>query len=158
MIFQTKRKPLLACNVMHSIPGRIRIGARAIRYLGEYKEEIENRLTNDIAVSSATLTSMTENIVIHFDSNKTSAKDVLENTETIIGLFSTVAYKLDKEEQSEQTVQERRLQEEPINEMLTRIAINAVTILFGFIRKSSPPETFLQKFTNMNADVLFESK
>ena len=137
--------------VLHSIPGRIRIGCRALRYLGEYEEEIENRLTNDYAVSSTMLTSVTENIVIEFNPDKTSSKEVLENTENIIGLFSTVAYKLDKEEQSQQTVQERRLQEEPINEMLMRIGINALTILIGFILKPSPPETFLQKFTNMNA-------
>jgi cation-transporting P-type ATPase C len=104
MIFRTKRKPLLACKVIHSLPGRVRIGCRALRYLGDYKGEIENRLTNDYAVSSARLTSVTENIVIEFNTDKTSAKDVLENTENIIGLFSTVAFKLDKEKQSEQTV------------------------------------------------------
>ena len=155
MIFQTKKKPLLACKVLHSLPGRIRVGCRALRYLEECKEEIESRLTNDYAVSSATLTSVTENIVIDFNPDKTSAKEMLENTESIIGLFSTVAYKLDKEKQSEQTVQERRIQEEPINEMLMRIGLNALTILIGFIRKPSPPATFLQKFTNMNALTAF---
>ena len=77
MIFKSKRKPLLACHVIHGIPGRIRIGSRALHFLGEQKEEIENRLTNDFAVTSATLTSVSENIVINFDPSKTSAKVIL---------------------------------------------------------------------------------
>ncbi len=151
MIFKSKKKPLLACHVIHSVPGRIRIGCRALQFLGEQKEEIESRLAKDFAVTNATLSSVTENVVIEFDPGKTSAKTVLESTENIIGQFSTVAYRRDKEIQSELTVQERRIQEEPINEMLMRIGINTLTILFGFIRKPSPPATFLQKFTNMNA-------
>jgi cation-transporting P-type ATPase C len=151
MFFKFKRKPLLACHVVHSIPGRIRIGCRALQFLGEQKEEIENRLANDFAVSTATLTSVTENVVIEFDPTKTSAKAILENTENIIGQFSTVAYKRDKEKQSELTVQERRIQEEPINEMLMRLGINALTLLVNFVRKPAPPSTFFQKFTNMNA-------
>ena len=48
MIFKSKKKPLLACHVIHSIPGRIRIGCRALQFLGEQKEEIENNKLPEI--------------------------------------------------------------------------------------------------------------
>ena len=67
MIFKSKKKPLLACHVIHSVPGRIRIGCRALQFLGEQKEEIESRLAKDFAVTNATLSSVTENVVIEFD-------------------------------------------------------------------------------------------
>ena len=151
MIFRKKRAPLLSCTVIHSVPGRVRIGCRALQHLNEQKTEIENRINEYYGVTSVNITNMTENIVVEFESAKTSAKEVFESAENIIGQFSTVAYKLDKAKQSEQLVQERRIQEEPINEMLMRIGINALTLLFGLLRNSAPPRTFLQKFTNMHA-------
>ena len=151
MFFQKKRKPLLSCTVIHSIPGRVRIGCRALQYLIEQKAEIENRINEYYGVTSVNITNLSQNIVIEFDSSKTSAKEVFESTENIIGQFSTVAYKLDREKQNLQLVQERRIHEEPINEMLIRIGINAATLLFGLLRNPLPPQNFLQKFTNMNA-------
>ena len=151
MLLQIKRKPLLACDVLHSLPGRIRIGCRALLHLAEHREELEDRLESDFAISRAIVSSLSENVLIFFDNKKTNAKEILEITENIISSYSTVAYKSDREEQNKQTVQERRLQEESIGEMLGRIGINALTLVFSFLKKPAPPTTFLGKFTNINA-------
>ena len=121
------KKPLLACNILHSLPGRVRIGCRAFRYLVEYKSEIENRIASNFGIQDARVATLSENVLIRFDTNKTNVKEVFEVTETIIGSYSAVAYKLDREEKNKQTVQERRLQEESIGEMVKRIGINAAT-------------------------------
>ena len=151
MFFKLHRQPLMACDIAHSIPGRIRISSRALCYLAEYKEEIELRLASDFAVSTATVSPITENILVCFDPDKTNAREILELTETVIGSYSTKAFQLDRESRSRQTVQERRLQEEPLSEMLVRIAINGTTLAFSFLRKSAPPATLWQKLTNLNA-------
>ena len=151
MFLKPTNKPFLAGYVMHSLPGRVRIGCPALRYLGDYTAEIENRLTSDFAIVSVCVTPLSENVLIHFDNNKSNTKEILEIVENTIGSYSTVAYKFDRESQSSQTVQERRLQEEPIGEMISRIGINAATLLFSFLRKPAPPATFLARFTNFNA-------
>jgi cation-transporting P-type ATPase C len=151
MLFKLSQKPLTACDILHSIPGRIRIQSRAVGYLNDFKAEIEARLTSDFAVISAGMSPITENILVHFDTEKTNAREILELTETVIGSYSMRAFQLDRETRSKQTVQERRIHEEPISEMLTRIAINGITLLYSMIRKPAPPTSFFQKFTNINA-------
>ncbi|MGD8293558.1 MAG: heavy metal translocating P-type ATPase [Desulfobacterales bacterium] len=148
---QSKRKPLLTCDVLHSLPGRIRIGCRALLYLDSHRKELEDRLESDFAISKATVSPLSENVLIFFDNRKTNSKEILEITENIISSYSTVAYKSDRAEQNRQTVQERRLQEEPISEMMGRIGINALTLLYSFLKKPAPPTTFWGKFTNINA-------
>ena len=151
MVLQSKRKPLLTCDVLHSLPGRIRIGCRALLYLDSHRKELEDRLESDFAISKATVSPLSENVLIFFDNRKTNSKEILEITENIISSYSTIAYKSDRAEQSRQTVQERRLQEEPISEMMGRIGINALTLLFSYFKKPASPTTFLGKFTNINA-------
>ena len=141
MLFKLSQKPLTACDILHSLPGRIRINSRAVGYLNDFKEEIEARLTSDFAVISAGMSPVTENILVHFDTEKTNAREILELTETVIGSYSMKAFQQDRETKNKQTVQERRLQEEPISEMLIRIAINGMTLLYSLIRKPAPPTT-----------------
>ena len=151
MLFKLSQKPLTACDILHSLPGRIRINSRAFGYLGDFKEEIEARLTSDFAVMSAGMSPITENILVHFDTEKTNAREILELTETVISSYSMKAFQQDRETRNEQTVQERRIHEEPISEMLIRIAINGITLLYSLIRKPTQPITLFQKFTNINA-------
>ena len=151
MLFKLSQKPLTACDILHSLPGRIRISSRAVGYLNDFKEEIEARLNSDFAVTSADMSPITENILVHFDTEKTNAREILELTETVIGSYSMKAFKQDRETRNKQTVQERRIQEEPISEMLIRIAINGITLIYSLIRKPAPPTTLFKKFTNINA-------
>jgi cation-transporting P-type ATPase C len=122
-----------------------------LRYLTAYQKEIENRLESDFAIISASVNPLSENVLIYFDVKKSNVKEIFDITENIIGSYSTVAYKLDREKQNSQTVQERRLQEEPISEMLGRISINALTLIYSFFRKPAASRTFLGKLTNINA-------
>jgi cation-transporting P-type ATPase C len=119
--------------------------------LSKYKDEIDDRLNSDFAVVSARMSPLTESVLIHFDGGKSNAREILELTETVIASYSTVAFQLDRETQNAQTVQERRIQEEPLSEMLVRISINSLTLLYAFIKKPAPPVTLIQKFTNINA-------
>jgi cation-transporting P-type ATPase C len=151
MLFKSHPKPLTACDMIHSIPGRIRIHCRALGYLEAYAQEIEMRLASDYAVISAQVTPISENLLIVFDADRTSTREIFELAEIVIGSYSTKAFQLHRQSHDKQTVLERRIQEEPLSEMLTRIAVNAVTLAFSFLRRPAPPLTLWQKFTNINA-------
>ncbi len=151
MFFQPRKKPLLSCDVTHTLPGRLRIHCRALGLLDAYKNEIQDRLLADFAVTSVVAASGSESLVIYYDANKSNSREILELVEAVMASYSTVAFKIDREIQNRQTVQERRLHEEPLSEMLMRIGINAVTLMIGYVRKPAPPVTLFQKLTNLNA-------
>ena len=151
MFFKTRKKPLISCDIMHNLPGRLRIHCRALGLLDEYKKEIRDRLMADFAVTSVVASPGSESLLIHYDVNKSNSRDILELMEAIMTSYSTVAFQIDRETQNKLTVQERRLQEEPLSEMLVRIGINTITLMIGYLRKPSPPVTLFQKLTNLNA-------
>ncbi|MEJ2641308.1 MAG: heavy metal translocating P-type ATPase [Desulfosarcinaceae bacterium] len=141
----------MSCDIVHNLPGRLRIHCRALGLLDEHKKDIQTRLGADFAVISAVVSPLSETALIHYDGSKSNSRDILELTEAVMASYSTVAFQLDKAIQSKHTVQERRLQEEPLSEMLIRIGINATTLLIGYFRKVAPPVTLFQKLTNLNA-------
>jgi cation-transporting P-type ATPase C len=151
MFFNTPKRPLVSCDIIHSLPGRLRIHCRALGLLDEHKKDIQTRLEADFAVISAVVSPKSETALIHYDSNKSNSRDILELMEAVMTSYSTVAFQIDREIQSQYTVQERRLQEEPLSEMLIRIGINATSLLIGYFRKVAPPVTLFQKLTNLNA-------
>ena len=151
MFFKPRKKPLLSCDIVHTLPGRLRIRCRALGFLDAYKPEIRERLRADFAVTAVTAATGSESLLIHFDANKSNSREILELVEAVMTSYSTVAYKIDREIQSKQTVQERRLHEEPLSEMLIRIGINTATLLIGYVRKPAEPVTLFQKLTNLNA-------
>ncbi len=151
MFFQPRKKPLLSCDILHSLPGRMRIHCRALGFLDSYKHEIKERLEADFAVTSVGAAHGSESILIHYDPNKSNSREILELMEAVMASYSTVAFKIDREIKNQQMVQERRLHEEPLSEMLVRIGINTATLMIGYVRKPAPPVTLLQKLTNLNA-------
>jgi len=151
MKFGTKHIPLLTCNIIHSIPGRIRIHCRALRFLENEIPEIEDRITNIPEIISAKITLITGNILIYFNDDIASEESVRENCESIISAFSRVAYKAEREHHNKATVNERRLQEASISEMATRVAVMTVTLGFSLLTRGSrkPAETLFKKIFNM---------
>ena len=140
-----KSKPLLHCDVIHQLPGRIRIGCRALRYLDSHANEICQRLQDLTAVTEARVSVRTANVLLRFDTAQVTADGLLEQTETVLGAYSLIAYKAERAAASALTVNERRLQEEPISETSTRIAVTTATLVFSRLSRSvqQAPETFL---------------
>ncbi len=151
MFFKPRKKPLLSCDIVHTLPGRIRIHCRALGFLDDHKDDIRDRLLADFAVTAVTAATGSESLLIHFDADKSNSREILELVEAVVASYSTVAYKIDREIQNKQTVQERRLHEEPLSEMLMRIGINTATLTIGYFRRPAPPVTLFQKLTNLNA-------
>ncbi len=143
--FGTKKKPLLACEIRHSLPGRVRVGCRALKYLADEAGEIAERLTNLPEVESARISPITRNALIYFDDDRATAESIRESCESIIGGFSRVAYMAEREAQNTPTVNERRLQEAPIMEMVSRVAVITVTLALAYFRRGgSRPDSSLR--------------
>ena len=147
-MFWRKRQPLLHCEVVHALPGRVRIRCRALRYLGTYAAEIRQRLEDLSPIGKAKVNIVTENVLLHYDQTQVSAQDVLELTELVIGSYSLTAYKAERAEQNRPTVNERRLQEGSLSEMLVRIGVTTATLAFYFFRKPTGhgPATLAGRF------------
>ncbi|MBD3288220.1 cation-transporting P-type ATPase, partial [candidate division KSB1 bacterium] len=151
-MFGKKRMPLMACEIIHNLPGRVRITCRALHYLKDQQEELRERIENSEYVTSARVSIITANVLVHFDEKNTSTELVRELVETVIGSFSLIAYKAERKKLMQSTVNERRLQQEPISEMLTRVAVTTGSLLFAFLKGSSPPSTsIMRRFTTMPA-------
>ncbi len=147
-MFWQRRQPLLQCEIVHTLPGRVRIRCRALRYLGAHVAEIRQRLQDLSPIHQAQVNILTQNVLLHFEHSQVAPQDVLELVELVIGSYSLIAYKAERAEQNRPTVQERRLQEESLSERVVRIGVTAATLAFYFFRKPSAhgPATLLGRF------------
>jgi len=134
-MFWRKRQPLLHCEIVHALPGRVRVRCRALRYLGVHVAEIRQRLEDLSPIGRAQVNFLTQNVLLHYDHTQVSVEDLLELTELVIGSYSLTAYKAERAEQNRPTVNERRLQEGSLSEMLVRIGVTTATLGFYFFRK-----------------------
>ena len=151
-LFGIRELPLLGCEVVHSLPGRMRIRCPALRYFDEQKTEIQERLESSEEIKSALVSTITENVLVCFDEQTATRESILETTESVIGSFSMIAYKAQRKEKLQTTVNERRLQEEPISEMLTRVTVTTLSLIISFLSGSKPQSgIFLRRFVTMPA-------
>ncbi|MGA2224048.1 MAG: cation-translocating P-type ATPase [Syntrophobacteraceae bacterium] len=151
-LFGIRKLPLLGCEVVHSLPGRMRIRCPAFRYFDEQKTEIQERLESSEEIKSALVSTITENVLVCFDEQTATRESILETTESVIGSFSMIAYKAERKEKMHTTVNERRLQEEPISEMLTRVTVTTLSLIISFLSGTKPQSgIFLRRFVTMPA-------
>jgi cation-transporting P-type ATPase C len=143
----------LYCEVLHELPGRVRVGCRALRYLGEHADELRRCLADLAPVTAARVNVPTANVLIHFDRRDSSTEEIRDLVESVLGSYSLTAYKAERAEQNKPTVNERRLQEEPIREMVGRVAVTTATLGFSYFGRSArtAPATLLGRFVSIPA-------
>lgn len=77
---RTSNGYLLSCEVVHKIRGRIRIKSRALKYLGNMKQNIEKQLEEVRYINSVKISNITGTIVIYFT-------DITVTEENLIALL-----------------------------------------------------------------------
>ena len=97
--------------------------------------KIRQRLEELSPIGKVQVNILTQNVLLHYDQADVSAQDVLEMAELVVGSYSLTAYKAERAEQNRPTVNERRLQEGSLSEMLVRIGVTTATLGFYFFRK-----------------------
>ncbi len=152
-MFGRRSTPLLACQILHTLPGRVRLGCKALEFLPEQDGEIEERLEASEAILSARVTPITGNALICYDITRITESDVVELAESVISTYSLVAYKAKRQQEYNLTVNERRIQEAPISEMLGRVAATSLTLLWVWFRRGAGglPTSFIGRFLTIPA-------
>ena len=134
MIWRTTGKtPLLKCKVLHQLTGRIRIHCRALYYLKGYEENILSKVEELAYVRQTKISAITANILIHYNPEVTNPDLIPGNIEEIVSMFSIPAYQQERKEESRITVNERRLQEEPVNNLLVNVIAGAGSLIFALL-------------------------
>jgi cation-transporting P-type ATPase C len=150
-MFWRKPQPLLHCEIVHALPGRMRVRCRALGYLGLYAAEIGQRLHDLSPICRARVNILTQNVLVHYDHTQASAQDVLGLVELVIGSYSLTAYKAERAERNRPTVNERRLQEGSLSDMAVRIGVTTATLVFYFFRRPAGhgPATLAGRFLSV---------
>lgn len=145
-------RPLLACYIIHQLPGRIRVGCRAIGFLSSVSDEIKQRMENIRFIEDISVNSVTSNLLVYYSTRQASSEEIRQIVETTIASFSIIAFKEERRQKSQVTVNERRLQEEPISEMLTRVITTSATLVYVWIRGTKPlGKSFMSRFLTLPA-------
>jgi len=152
-MFGSKSKSLLEYEIRHALPGRVRIGCESIRYLAQHAKTIEQELIEAHGIERARVSTPTANVLIHYCEDFLTTDDVRDITERVIGEYTLVALKNQRAQAHKPTVMERRLQEEPISEMVNRVSVTSATLLFSWFRRhvTKPPRGFTGRLMSMPA-------
>ncbi len=134
MKFGTRRREnILECTVAHALPGRVRLRNHALRYLGEARTQIEQRIRDHHGVERVTLTPASGSILIWFRANETTVEELREAAEYAVGDHSLDALKEERTVRFELPVSERRIQNEPLGELAGRVAAAGGTLLVSLL-------------------------
>lgn len=140
------------CRILHELPGRVRIHCPGLRHLAERTEEIGSQLRALPVVRSVSLSALSENMLVLYDPARASAHTVLEAVQSRMKDHALTAFKAERSQEAAQsTVQERRLQQESIPEIVGRVVVSAAALTFSAFSKTEPPATFFSRFMTLPA-------
>ncbi|MFK5971515.1 MAG: cation-translocating P-type ATPase [Candidatus Marithrix sp.] len=142
-------KPLLKCEILHRLPGRLRIGCEGLFYLDEEQEQLLRQLQNIASIESAKVNILTKNILIYHD--QTVTESILEIVESVITSFSLTVYKKARAAQNKSLVAERDLHDEPLSTTVKRIAITSAILIYAFWKAKIPATTLAGRFLTIPA-------
>ncbi|WMJ81901.1 cation-translocating P-type ATPase [Clostridium sp. MB40-C1] len=132
-----KREPLFKCNIVHNIQGRLRVNCRALKYLGKYKNEFEQRLKSIRVIKDAKVNIVTKNVLIYYDNELSNTEEVIDIFEECISVYSLFVYKEEREEVSKSIAIERSPKEESSKDILKRLLITSGTLAYSLIKKNT---------------------
>ncbi len=152
-MFPRREQPLLAAEVIHQLPNRLRVSIRALRYLGTVADIIARQINRHEAVCEVRVTTLTATVLVRYDPELATQEDMRVFVESEVSAHALLAFKEERLAKSRITVSERRLQEEPVREIAVRVAVTSATLLFSWLRgaSSAAGQPLLRRFTTMPA-------
>ncbi|WP_373079682.1 heavy metal translocating P-type ATPase [Fusobacterium varium] len=153
---RTSNGYLLSCEVVHKIRGRIRIKSRALKYLGNMKQNIEKQLEEVRYINSVKISSITGTIVIYFTDITVTEENLIALLQNTLNVYLVEIYKNEKIENNKQIVIERKLQEESPEEIIKKITAAGGLLAYNIFKKSPvEPVTGLKRILNLNTLSIF---
>lgn len=150
-MFGPKQNKSSACRVVSELPGRLRIHCPGLRHLSDEAETIRDHLLALPAVGSAQVSTITDNVLVKYDAAQANSQSILDAVQSAVSAHSLVIFKAQRKLEAESTVQERRLEEESIGEILTRVTATGLTLAFGTMLEGKAPTSLLGRLTTIPA-------
>ena len=135
-----QKKDLFELNIVHSLPGRIRLNCKAIGYLKEFNEEILQDIMDLGFIKKVTINNITSNILIIFDKDRIDEADLKNLISDILNKYYLYAYKQHREREASNIIERER--EEDVNDIGKRLVLNAGLITYSVIKKTNYAEIF----------------
>lgn len=149
MKFGVKRHtPVTACHTVHALPGRIRLRSRALTYLEGEAKDIAWRIKDIEGILEVNVNSVIGSLLVLYDSDLVTEENLVEGIEYIISTYSVMVYREHRAEQNRLPVSERRVENEPISELVTRVAVTGVSVIFGLMRHQTVPMGLFRRLTS----------
>jgi cation-transporting P-type ATPase C len=131
------------CRIVHELPGRLRIRCPGLTHLQAEREEIRREVQRLPAVRTVQLGPRSETVLVHYDPVRTGSQAILAGVQASLGEYALTVYKAERALALQTTVQERRLQEASVGEILPRVLASAATLVLSALRGTPAPAATL---------------
>jgi cation-transporting P-type ATPase C len=148
------RDTILEPRILHRLPGRVRIGVEAIRWVPDLEGRIVRELSALPGVSNVRLSLITANALLHYDVSATSESVVVEGVARTFERLGPYVRRAKRERLGTAGVRERQMQEESLGRKLFDVAITGATLGFVWLTRRGPqaaPLSFWRRFTSLPA-------
>ncbi len=150
-MFGLKQGKHRTCRILHELPGRVRIHCPGLRRLADKTEAIGSQLRALPVVRSVSLSAVSESVLVLYDPAQGSPQTVLEAVQSRMRDHALTVFKAERAQAAQSTVQERRLQQESIPEILARVVASAAALTFSAFSAPRPPASFFSRFMTLPA-------
>lgn len=129
-----KKQDLFGINIIHSLPGRIRLNCIALKYLKEFNEEILSTLLDTHIIKKASINNITQNMLIFYEGDTINQEDLITLVKDVLSHYSLYAYKEERKAESLNIIVRER--EEDVKDIVKRLALNVSLIGYSMIKKT----------------------
>lgn len=129
-----KKQDLFKVNVVHSLPGRIRLNCRAIKYLEAFNGDILESLLDTNVIKTSSINNITKNILIFYDQKKIQQDELIKIVCEILSSYSLYAYKEERKDTASNIIVRER--EEDVKDIAKRLVLNVSMIGYSLISKN----------------------
>ncbi len=144
---------LLIPNVIHRLPGRLRLGVGAIRWIPELQDRILRQVGDLPGVSEVRVSLITSNLLMRYDAQKLDEEALIEEVGGVFQGLRAYVRRARRERVTPAGVQERKIQEESLARKALDVVITGATLGFVWLTRKAPaaPLGFWSRFTSLPA-------
>lgn len=153
-MLRTLKDETLEPRVLHSLPGRIRIGVEAMRWVPGLEARILREISALPGVQQVRLSLITANALVHYDASATSAEALTLGVGRIFDRLGPYVRRARRERIGPVGVRERQMHEESLGRKLFDVLITGATLGFVYLtrgRQVTAPLSFWRRFTSLPA-------
>ncbi|MCP4181365.1 MAG: cation-translocating P-type ATPase [bacterium] len=139
MFSDESRQTAFKCDIIHSLPGRIRINCKGLAYLSGFNSDMLLKINNIEGVTESTISNITSNILLYYNTELVNQNRLLEAVENIISQYAIHAYQNELIKKNSNSVEERNLHDESISKIIFNLTLSLGLMGLSFLKKRNNP-------------------